>query len=64
MIWVKSLAGGVVGILAYAALIAIFLWLQTPTEGIGASTFPVWMVLTGAILSFLAVSYWTFRRNS
>jgi hypothetical protein len=64
MIWVKSLAGGIVGILAYAALIAIFLWLRTPSEGVGASALPVWIVLTGAILSFLAVSYWTFRKNS
>ncbi len=64
MIWVKSLAGGVVGILAYATLIAVILWLRTRSDGIGASTLPAWIVLVGAILCSLAASYWTFRRSS
>lgn len=64
MILIKSLVGGVVGVFAYAALIALVVWLRAPNESVGAIALPGWMVMIGAILCFFAGFYWTFRRRS
>jgi hypothetical protein len=65
MVLFKSFAAGVAGLLVYAILIGVFLWLRMPrAEGLGAIAVPIRPLVIGALLVFATAFYLTFKRSS
>jgi hypothetical protein len=69
MIFVKSFAAGIVALIGYVVLLALYVWFRVwlRTRGAldaGVIAGPGWPLLIGALLIFGGAFFWTFKRVS